>query len=349
MMLGKYVYTLLMGVACLAWGMSVHAQSPLLNSSTREGPSHISLKPQYPAPGAEVTARLNAHMIYAPSARIVWKKDGVIVQEKLGGIEYTFTTGKVGTPISLEVIVYEESGNIIRKTLSQTVGAVSIIWEARTYTPPLYQGRALYSPDSEVVLQALPIIANGKGGFLDTKDMVFNWRLHGETNPRHSGQGLDSITAKGKTPFIPLSATVQIQDKLGKTLAIGQVKVPITYPEVLFYESNPLTGLVRTKAIASPYFMRATESTLYAEPYYMSAPTRTDPALVYEWRVGSQKLSLPGKITMRPEGVGAGNARIETTVTHRIFMSQRARGDSTIRFQATNNSNSAQDPTTEPF
>jgi hypothetical protein len=331
----------------LTLATSVHAQS-FLTTQSESSPSHISLKPTYPAPGDTVVARLNAHMIYAPSARVVWKQDGKIVQESLGGVEYSFVAGKVGAPINLEVVVYEENGNILRKTLSQTVGAVSIIWEGRTYTPPLYQGRALFSPDSEVVLQALPIIANGKGGFLDTKDMVFKWHLHGETNPRYTGKGLDSIVAKGKTPFIPLTASVQITDASGAILAIGHTKIPITYPSVLLYEGHPLTGLIRSKTLSSSYSMNTSESTLFAEPYYMSTPTRTDPSLVYEWRIASQKITTPGKVVLRPQGSGAGSASVEATVTHRTLINQRARGETTVRFQATESS-AFESTATEPL
>ncbi len=319
---------------------TAHAQS-LMPTQQREDPSHISLTPNYPAPGDEVVAKLNAHMIYAPSARIVWKRDGKVVQESIGGLEYRFTVEKVGQKIDLEVIVYEESGNILRKTLTQTVGAVSIVWEGLTYTPPFYAGRALHSPRSQVVLLALPIIANGAGGYVQKKDLVFNWHLHDETNPRYSGQGLDSIVAQAKNPFVPLSVAVHIEDKTGKVLAIGYIRVPITHPYVRFYEEDPRFGVQYARSLGGAFSLPAGKHTVYAEPYFMSTPSRTDGSLTYDWRVGSQKLDSAGKITLEPQG-GGGVSSIETTVNNRSLLEQRARGAAQVRFSS-NGSGAAAD------
>ncbi len=337
----------LCALALCALAPVVHAQS-LLPTQQRSDPSHIALTPSYPAPGDEVVARLNAHMIYAPSARIVWKRDGKVVQESIGGLEYRFTVEKVGQKINLEVIVYEESGNVLRKTLNQTIGAVSIVWEGLTYTPPLYAGRALHSPRSEVVLLALPTVANGAGGYVNKKDLVFNWHLHNETNPRYSGQGLDSIVAQGKNPFTPLNVSVHIEDKKGTVLAIGHIQVPITHPYVRFYREDPQFGIEYTRSLDRSFTLPSGKRTIYAEPYFMSTPTRTDTALTYDWRIGSQKLSYAGKVMLEPQG-GAGASSIEVTVSNKALLEQRARGAVDVQFSSNTTNTTATDPETTPL
>ncbi len=340
------------GVLCmLFFGIGTpftHAQS-LLPIQQRSDPSFVALTPRYPAPGDEVVAKLNAHMIYAPSARIVWKQNGKVVQESVGGLEYRFTVEKIGQTIDLEVIVYEESGNILRKTLKQTVGAVSIVWEGLTYTPPLYAGRALHSPRSEVVLQALPVIANGAGGYMNTKNLVFNWHLYGETNPRFSGQGLDSIVAKAKTPYAPLEASVHIQNKQGETLAIGHVSVPVTHPYVRFYEEYPQFGVKYTHTLDAEYRLPSNKRTIYAEPYFISAPTRTDQSLTYAWRIGSQLLNSQGNVTLEPSGSGSSASSLELTVSNGSVLEQRARGALRVLFSGSSEGTANTDPETESF
>jgi hypothetical protein len=51
---------------------------------------------------------------------------------------------------------------------------------------------------------------------------------------------------------------------------------------------------------------------------------------------------------LRPQGSGAGSASVEATVTHRTLINQRARGETTVRFQATESS-AFESTATEPL
>lgn len=319
-------------VACSFSLQPTHAQS--LPGQPNAGSARIVLSPAYPVPGDEVTAEFKAHMIDDATARVVWKQGGEVVQEAIGGMEYSFTADKIGTDINLEVTAYEEDGTVTRQTLQQEVGAVTIVWEANVYTPPFYQGRALHSPDSSVTLLALPSVANGGGGYLDTNELVFNWHLNGSTNPTQSGLGLRSIQTEAGTPFSALQASVHIARKDGVVIAIDHISIPITHPVVHFYESHPLRGLSLHSALGRSYTMQSAESALVAEPYFMNATTRTDPELSYEWRIGTQRVSTPGSIVLRPEGQGAGTARVSLEVTHEDAWHQRARAEGTVSFIA---------------
>lgn len=331
-------------IACSFSLQTSHAQS--LPGQPNDGAARIALTPTYPVPGDEVTAEFKAHMVDKATARVVWKQDGKVVQEAIGGMEYTFVADKIGTAIDLEVTAYDEDGTVTRQTLQQEVGAVTIVWEADVYTPPFYKGRALHSPDSSVTLLALPSIANGGGGYLDPNELVFNWHLNGSTNPTQSGLGLRSIQTVAKNPFSPLQASVHIARKDGMVIAINHISIPITHPIVHFYESHPLSGLSLHSALGRSYAMQSAESALVAEPYFMNATTRTDPALSYEWRIGTQRLSTPGSIILRPEGQGAGTARVSLEVTHKDAWHQRARAEGTVSFLARSETESTE---TEPI
>ncbi|MBP9760058.1 MAG: hypothetical protein KBD24_01680 [Candidatus Pacebacteria bacterium] len=305
-----------------------HAQkSGILNNM-----ASIELRPPYPTPGTEVTAILHAGSTNKATTRVAWYMGDKVVQEEYSNFEYHFTAGPLGSTINLSVTAYPEKGNSLTVGVKRVVGAVTIIWEGKTYTPPFYAGRALHSQGSDVVLQAIPMISDGAGGTIDPSKLVFSWRIGGETNPSKAGIGLDTITTKAFSPLASLSVSVLVSDKLENVLAEKHIYVPVTQPAILFYEADPLMGIRYGTAFGARSRLSSAESRVYAEPYYMSAPSRSDSSLVYAWRVGSQKLSEQGSIVLRPNGVGSGSARIELVVTNNKVWQQNARNEMTMLF-----------------
>jgi len=230
-----------------------------------------------------------------------------------------------------------------------TVGHVAIVWEGLTYTPPLYSGRALRSQGATTRLLALPSVSDRAGGVVDPAELVFAWRVDGESRPSRIGRGLQSIDVTSKNPLTSLRVGVEIQNDSGDVLARNWVTIPVTHPELLFYEEIPGLNIAHNNALGDTGYVIGNESRLYAEPYYMSVKQRTDPNLEYEWTLDGTSYETPASIVLRPEGVGVGTANISLTTTNRAIWSQRARNDVRMRFNASGEQSSTVSPETTPL
>lgn len=144
-----------------------------------------------------------------------------------------------------------------------------VTWQAHSYVPPSYAGRALPRNDA-VVDFAFELIDNGK--LTDLRDYEVRWYLGNELI--RSGKGLQSITIA--VPMIaPRSevARVTVVDYQGEDLD-GMILLPVAAPEAIIDVPYPQHKIPRQGAL------------IRALPYYFSVSNKE--ALLFEWRANNE-------------------------------------------------------------
>jgi len=310
-------------------------------------PETIQLRPPFPSPGETVTATLISPNDLK-SSYIIWSVDGTVVQQSNNGVSYTFTAKNAGVRTSLVATASGGSSPSIVVTKDFFINNVILLWEAKTYTPPLYPGRALLGPGGEATVVVVPTIYTATGGIYDPNVLMYTWRVDANATPLTEGLGITSVTVKNDQLFKPVRVSVNIADTQGIVLATKFIEIPIIQPKIILYEDSRLSGTRYANALRGEYSLTTAEVTLIAEPYFMSAKKRDDETLSYAWQIGSLTQGNSGSIVLRPEGVGGGRAGLSLVVTNKSYLAQRIRGELSILFTSQASTKSA-NPNTTPL
>ena len=129
-------------LACVVWVTPVFGQT-LPDTSTELGNViSISTSPKYISPNQSVRVILNSYSFDLNAATMRWYSGGKLVLSGQGKTELTLTTGDVGEKKTVTVDV-SVNGKNFEKSIELLPESVDLIWQANTYTPPFYEGKAL--------------------------------------------------------------------------------------------------------------------------------------------------------------------------------------------------------------
>lgn len=294
----------------------------------------ITLSPEYPAPFETVTARVSMSGEDMTSAEIAWVLDGKPVAEGVGRDTYTWSVGDIGETQTLAVIMRTAQGETTGTQARITPVRVSVAWEAQTYTPPLYKGRALFSAGSRVVVETAVEALDAQKKRTDPGTLVYTWRRNGSVIPDTQGRGRHTITIEGPKFYSTDIVSVEVRTQNGVMLGTGAVQIETKDPLLVLYTWNPLTGVSYHHAIEDSAGSAGTAQTVVAEPFFVGARSPRDPVLLYEWRINGSAITTDAT---RPEYLSlssedALNATLSLSVTHQNALLQEARHTWRLRF-----------------
>lgn len=203
---------------------------------------------------------------------------------------------------------------------------MTLVWEADSYTPPFYKGKALMPEGGDA-----RIVAFLPPGVSATPSTVYTWRVDGTVDAANSGVGRSTYYLRspsfGGSPLVVVEATAN-----GSVIGMGAIKVPLTDPRVLVYEDAPLGGIMFNSA-AVPAAVG--EVALEAFPLFASAPQRNDIDLSYQWVVGGFTVDNPlgnsPRLIMRSEEPRT--TPIDVIVRNASNILERSSGKTTISFE----------------
>jgi len=330
-------YTVVLIVFVLSMATAAHAQ----DASSAVG-SSIDLVPQYPQENEVVRATLNTYYIDLKTALVTWRVDGEVVLQGYGARTYSFTTGAVGSINAVEVTATAPDGRTVSARVSVAPSDVAVVWEGDTYVPPLYQGRAFFTPGSSVRLYAVPSVPRTATALYDPSELFYEWSI-GRT-PIDGGRGKQSITISDLREFNNLSVVLMIKDPGGNVRLVRVIEVPTQYPKLYYYIDNRLYGLLREQALKNTYTMSTNDELLVAEPYFIAAKGRADEHLGYEWKVGAQTLELKGTIVLSPDGIAESTTRVSTSIRNNNIPYQNVQQQVTVRYNVDNLTTNATTP-----
>lgn len=174
----------------------------------------------------------------------------------------------------------------------------TLVWEALSYTPPFYKGKALMPDGGDVKILAFPPLHLGT-----PYELSYTWKVAGTVIPEASGPGRSFFIHRsdmfGGSPLIVVEVS-----KNGQRVSAGALRVPIVKPRALLYPSLPLAGVLfgREQHTASD------EAMLEAYPLFFSVKSKADPALTYAWKIDNTPVRNPlgnsGRLILRRQNEG---------------------------------------------
>ncbi|MEO8637926.1 MAG: hypothetical protein ABI430_03435 [Candidatus Taylorbacteria bacterium] len=286
----------------------------------------VTMIPSVPAPGDFVTVDLQSYQNDLNKATISWTLNKGAPQTARGLKHFEFSVGGVGSVTTLLIRIQTYEGETISRNISIRPGNIDLLWEASTYAPPLYPGKTLYTPQSDVKIVAMPNLVDERGVKIDSKDLIFEWKLNGKLLQDSSGFGKDVIFVTGPSVIKTMVIDVVASSLSGNTKAKGNLSLNETSPFVLFYENNPLLGTFYEKALPSEFTLAGKEITLTAVPFFFSTLKR-DSNIFYSWTLNGNVVpeETRSAITLRKDTQEAGESAIglEVKSVGKIFQFSR--------------------------
>ena len=200
--------------------------------------------------------------------------------------------------LSLEKIVHAQTA-----TNPATVG---IVWEAETYTPPFYKGKALFTNESTIKLVALPNFPGYKAG-----DLIYTWKKNTTVLEDQSGLGKNVAEITASVIRTPFDIVLDVSSPDNKYSAETIVSLQPQFPQILLYEDYPALGTWFENALGSQQTINADEMNISAMPYFFSTASRYDTNLNTTWTVNGNPVANTQNqpyITVKGAGSGESNA-----------------------------------------
>jgi hypothetical protein len=298
---------------------------------TQSNALSVSVSPKRPGPNQPVTVTIESFSLDLNRSEISWFLNGKIQTENIGQKTFSFKTGGPGSISNILIVVKTREGTVTEQSLNIRPATVDLIWEAVSYTPPFYKGKALYPFQGTVKVVAIPNIVTQNGGLLDAKNLVYTWKVDGHPATDVSGYGKNFIFFNGGIPLKPTSVTVEVASLDQTYAAEGSTKFSPVQPQVIFYEDSPLLGTLYGKAMSKNTTLQNEEIKITAVPYFAGTRNKEDGNLEYEWQMNNQIVQMFGNkssLAFRQEKgeVGMGMATVSLVVSNpkKIFQSAMA-------------------------
>lgn len=250
--------------------------------------------PKIPGPNETIKVSLEGFSIDLDRSTIVWYIDGVpqnSMETGVGRREVTLTTKNIGQKTVVDIAIFTLSGSKFDKQVIIDPIGVDLIWEADTYTPPFYRGKALPTNKSLVSVIAIPQIQES-----DNSTFIYTW-TEDRFNLNKSQSGYKKNILRTLSAESPLQKPIDIEIKTlsGDKKALRRINIPAFEPEIRFYQSNPLLGTNYNHTLKDTLLVNTDEFTIRAEPYFMSNDEFDDQTITYIWKYNRQEIARSNK------------------------------------------------------
>lgn len=274
----------------------------------------VKTNPQNPAPGANVTISIESYLTDLYKANIIWTLNGKVSLRGFGKTSFTFKNGSAGKTTTVGITLTTNTGDTITKDFYFTPVGVTVLWEADTYTPPFYKGKALMVPQANIKIVALSDSEN-TGGSTNASKLVYTWKKDDLVDTRASGYGKNFYSFVGPKPLTNTKVSLRVSSFDDKMQSETNVYLPQVRPFVLFYEKDPLLGILYQKTLADKYSLNKKEFSVTAEPFFFSNERGEEQSILYKWSSNGKSVQNYTKnITLRNNTGGEGSSILSLSV-----------------------------------
>ena len=294
----------------------------------------VEVIPTYPRPNETVSINLTLYTDDLNSADITWYQDGKAVLSGKGKVKYSFRAGSVGEETNIEIKIDLLSGASFSKIITLNPASVDLVWEAYSYVPPFYKGKALHPRQGVLKVVAMPEFVKG-GKRVSPQNLVYEWSNATKINQSQSGYGKSTAVLNGSILGKQENIKVVVTDPVNNLTAQGFLDISPVDPEIVFYENDPYYGHIFDIAIPDTFNLKTDEVQILAAPYYFTK--EGGGLLQYEWRLNGQSIpDLSGSKTAifrKPEDKTTGISNISLQVTNTGRILQQAGGNLKMIFK----------------
>ncbi len=249
----------------------------------------VGLLPSNPKPNQSVQITIESYSLNLNSSKISWYVNNKLVQQGVGIKTISTQAGMLGSETKVRVQV-DTGTEVFTKNITILPTSVSILWEAKTYTPPFFKGKALFSHQSNILFTAIPrIVVNGKE--VPKENLVYTWSKNGTILGDQNGYGKYTLPITGSVISRPLSIDVEVNDPNTGITAFNTIDVQPVEPEIVMYATDPLYGVEYNKTIKETFSLAGKEVTLTAVPYFFSTIDIGSGNISYNWSINGNTIS----------------------------------------------------------
>lgn len=306
----KYRRLFLKGIFTTLLFFSAFYFSPV-SAQTDFSNNDISIEtiPEIPGPYEDVQVKLISYSYNLDQLNITWLEDGKVGLTGTGEKNFSFISPGLGQTRTVEVRITLPDGELFSRKIITKPSNVDLLWQGvDAYTPPFYRGKAL--PTSEGVLRVVAMTS-----FPNNKS-VYSWRRNYNAVQDASGYGKNSFTFKNSYLNKIENISVTSNNTEDGSVAQKNIALSLFTPKIIFYEKDPLLGILYNKGITDSVSVGKSDKTLVAEPYFVSPrdPLATD--LLYTWKINTKEIDNPDQpntIVIR-SGNESGTAKIDLSI-----------------------------------
>ena len=261
----------------------------------------ITLNPKYPAAHQMVTLKAEIYVTDINRAEIAWFVDGGLKKKGTGEKEFSFRTKALGETTVINIQMNTADAGQINKRIKITPAEINLLWEADTYTPPFYKGKALNTHEAVIKIVALPNFIDSYDNQIDAKNLIYKWQKDWKTSGDKSGYGKNSFSFTGPQIFKGIVITVEVESLDGLLKSKQNLSISARRPEIIFYEKDPLLGILDNNAIGEIYNQSQEELSLVARPFFFSKQN-LESQIKYDWKMNGKTIdNSSAEITLRKE------------------------------------------------
>lgn len=306
--------------ALFAFSVKAYAQASPAAGSMNSLANFISIgtTPANPGANQNITVYVESDSTDLDAAAISWSVDGNVEASGVGKTNFAFTTGGTGSKNIVTAHIITSDGQIIDKTIQIAPAEVDLVWEADSYTPPFYRGKALYPPQGDLNIVALTGFVGPDGNAIPPGDLLFTWKKDYEVQSDSSGLGKDTLSIPGSIFTQPMFIQVAVSTADNSLQGEGEVTVSPQDPFVLFYEDDPLSGIKFEKALGEETTAPDEQAKIVAVPYFFNEADLQLGNLSFDWNMNGSPVGngISNTATFRQTSSASGTSDISLQVVN---------------------------------
>lgn len=308
---------------------------PLMLSAQTVSPAafSINMSPAHPRPGELVNLEAETFSVDLNAADISWSVDGKVLKKGIGQKTFSVVAGSLGSATKVSVTASEPDGYVLAQEVVLRPAQVDLLWQANSYTPPFYKGKALLPFQGTALIAAVPRMVNESGKPLPASSLIYTWKEGDNVIGDSSGHGKNLFVIKSRVPIRPKPISVLVETTDGELQAESTLVISPVQPKVTLYENHPLYGIRFNKANNAGFSLIGDEMKVSAVPFYFETPRRNASAIAYRWSLNFAELPQEKKadIVLRrsSEEGGTANIALEAEQTGSNYL-QVARAETSI-------------------
>lgn len=250
----------------------------------------VSLTPERPGAFTSVAVEAESYVADLSRSSVRWILNGEVALEGVGEKRFTFRTGALGSVARLGITAETRDGRVFNKDLIIRPAEVTLLWQAYSYTPPFYKGKALFPFQGTVAVAAIPFFVTESGEKMDARELVYTWEEDGKVVGSASGYGNSLFAFVGGVPMREKTVSVEVGSEDNTLLASAEIVIQPVAPRLLLFENHPRYGILFNKALTNSFALQGDEVRLSAVPFFFEAARRADAALEYLWQANFSPL-----------------------------------------------------------
>lgn len=283
-------------------------------------PESIELRttPEFPTAYQSVRVTADSNTTNLSESYLEWFVDGKKATGGVGITTFSFQTGGFGVASQIIVTAKTQNGNTVQRGLEVRPADVNISYEALSYVPPFYKGRAVYTYQTPIRVIAIPELGDANGRKLASNSLLFSWQVDDRLQQSMSGLGKDTAVLKASIPLKETAITVTVSTLDGKTTTSKRITVKPVAPKIVLYQLSPIYGLMFNSALTNSEKLAGQEMTIAAIPYFFDT---SDPKanMIYTWSMNGVSIGEGQKdntLTVRQIDDSAGTSNVSLNAKH---------------------------------